>query len=129
MAGAVGVALTRMGAGKIAMVFLVAALVLAVLTFAGPALMLGRGSPGGVIAVAVAHAVGCLGAIPGIVPEDVVSPWVFQAWLVFAPMTLWILVALWLPGSREWLAWKRRARESAPAVAEQEAEPEASAPR
>lgn len=128
MAGAVGVSLTRLGAGKLAPAFVVLSLALAVLTLAGPSLLLGRGRPGGVIAVAVAHAVGCLGAIPGIVPAAVISPWVFQAWLVFAPMTLWILIALWLPRSREWLTEKRRARcpdggRSAPAEPEPSAFP------
>lgn len=95
------------------MAFLVVSLFFVVLSFAGPSILLGRGRPGGVVTVAVAHTLGCVGV--SVVPGDVVSRWMFQTWLLFAPVTLWILLALWLPRSRAWVAELRRARTPAPA--------------
>lgn len=103
MVGAAGVALTKVGAGRVALAFCAAALILVVACFAGPTWMYRTGRPGGVVAVAVAQLVGSLCAVPGTVPPSVLSPRTFEIWLLFAPLSLFVLIVLWLPSSREWL--------------------------
>ena len=117
MTGAAGVALTKVDTGRIALAFCAAALILVVACFAGPTWMYRTGRPGGVVAVAVAQLVGSLCAIPGTVPPSVLSPRTFEIWLLFAPLSLFVLIVLWLPSSRAWLG-ARTERWRSPATAQ-----------
>lgn len=117
MTGAVGVALTKVGAGRIALAFCAAALILVVACLAGPKWMYRTGRPDGVVAVAVAQLLGSLCAIPGTVPPSVLAPRAFEIWVLFAPLSLFVLIVLWLPSSREWLDG-RKERWRSPATAQ-----------
>lgn len=117
MTGAVGVALTKLDAGRVALAFCAAALILVVASFAGPTWMYRTGRPGGVVAVAVAQLLGSLCAIPGTVPPSVLAPRIFEIWVLFAPLSLFVLIVLWLPSSREWLG-EQQERWRSPATAQ-----------
>lgn len=107
MAGAVGVSFTKLGEGRLAVAFLALSLVLCGLCFLGPLWLLRTGQPGGVVTVAVAQLVMSLGAVPGTVPASVVAPNLFLACLLFAPVSLYILIVLWLPSGRAYVEARR----------------------